>query len=101
MKQSILTYGGTLRPITEENCILNAEWSSGVSLQVFEWAECPNILVYREDELLFRMVCQREGAWENAVKRTARKIGQGAYDRQRPPKNWQAIWWSEISLQAA
>lgn len=83
MKQSIITYGGTLRPITEEHCILNAEWSSGVSLQVFKWAERPNILVYREDELLFRMVCQRGDAWEDAVKRTARKIGQGAYDRQK------------------
>ena len=90
MNQNLITtYGGTLRSIPEKyrsyGVLLQADWPNGVSLQVVELAQRPNILIYREGEILFRMVLRKE-SWEDAVERTARKIGQGAYDRQKTAK---------------
>lgn len=91
MNQNIITtYGGTLRPIPEESrsygVLLQADWPSGVSLQVVELAQRPNILVNREGEILFRMIFRKDEFWEDSVERTARKIAQGAYVRQKTAK---------------
>lgn len=90
MDQSVLErYGGTIQPVTAKcshNVLLRAHWPNGISLQVVELAGHSNIFICRSDEVLFRMILRRDEIVEDVLERTARKISQGGYDRQKTAK---------------